>query len=490
MRGVRYVLCVGVGGVVISGGAHGADLPVKASPAEYVKVCATYGAGYFYIPGTDTCLKIGGLARVDAYVNAVGTFIPTIVSPSAATAFNGPGTAGGFGYPFRDDDDPQYLTRARAVTEFDARTQTEYGTLRSYVRFGAEWNSQAGAGVGAGSALYFERAFIQFSGFTFGYTQSFFDPGLDYMMTVPFTGSYNWTTLAAYTAQVGGGLSATVSIEDAANRTTGVQLTGSTVQPIFNINTIATGLSYTNFQAGQQLPDFVANIRLDQAWGTAQISGALHQVVATSPFYAGFVPGVNSSDMWGWAIGAHVEVKLPMLAPGDSAFIQASYEQGGANFLGLSGAGQARSVAVGAIDLQQVGGVLSGTGAFYNIADAVATNLLGDYSLTSGWAVQGQFRHYWVPTVRSAFALGYVSYQVPQNIVAAFDFNLYQAVFNTIWSPVKNVDVGFEVLYTKVDGSVPLGNYSAVNATGGFQGSLVGGSTDIWSGGVRVQRIF
>ncbi|MFG1347761.1 porin [Xanthobacter autotrophicus DSM 431] len=487
MRGVRYVLWVGAG--VISGSACAADLPVKAKSVEYLKVCAAYGAGYFYIPGTDTCIKIGGLARFDAYVNAVGTFIPEIVSPSAATAFNGPGV-GVFGYPFRDDDDPQYLTRARLVTEFDARTQTDYGTLRSYVRFGAEWNSQAGAGLGAGSALYFERAFIQFSGFTFGYTQSFFDPGLDYMMTVPFTGSYNWTTLAAYTAQFGGGLSATLSVEDAANRTTGVQLTGSTAQPVFNVNAATTGLSYTNFQAGQQVPDLVANIRLDQTWGAAQLSGALHQVAATSPLYAGFVPGVASSDKWGWAVGAHVEVKLPMISAGDSVFVQASYEQGGANFLGLSGAGQARSVAVGALDLQQVGGVLTTSGAFYNIADAVATNLFGDYSLTSGWALQAQYRHFWTPGLRSSFSLGYVSYQVPQNIVAAFDFNLYQAVFNTIWSPVKNIDIGFEVLYTKVDGSVPLGNYAAVGPTGAMQGSLVGGSTDIWSGGVRVQRAF
>jgi hypothetical protein len=44
------------------GGAQAADLAV-AEPVDYVKVCDAYGAGYFYIPGTDTCLKIGGFIR-------------------------------------------------------------------------------------------------------------------------------------------------------------------------------------------------------------------------------------------------------------------------------------------------------------------------------------------------------------------------------------------------------------------------------------------
>jgi len=44
------------------GGAQAADLAV-AEPVDYVKVCDAYGAGYWYIPGTDTCLKIGGYVK-------------------------------------------------------------------------------------------------------------------------------------------------------------------------------------------------------------------------------------------------------------------------------------------------------------------------------------------------------------------------------------------------------------------------------------------
>lgn len=30
---------------------------MEERPVEYVKICSLYGAGYFYIPGTDTCLN-------------------------------------------------------------------------------------------------------------------------------------------------------------------------------------------------------------------------------------------------------------------------------------------------------------------------------------------------------------------------------------------------------------------------------------------------
>ena len=45
-------------GLMVASGAYAADLPGEAAPAavDYVKVCDAYGAGFFYIPGTETCL--------------------------------------------------------------------------------------------------------------------------------------------------------------------------------------------------------------------------------------------------------------------------------------------------------------------------------------------------------------------------------------------------------------------------------------------------
>ena len=57
--------------VLIAGvGAQAAELPVKAKPVEYVKVCTLYGDGFYYIPGTQTCMKIGGFVRAEIKYDA------------------------------------------------------------------------------------------------------------------------------------------------------------------------------------------------------------------------------------------------------------------------------------------------------------------------------------------------------------------------------------------------------------------------------------
>ena len=57
MKMVKSLLLVSAAGLVAVSGAQAADLPVKAKPVEYVKVCSLYGAGFYYVPGTDICLR-------------------------------------------------------------------------------------------------------------------------------------------------------------------------------------------------------------------------------------------------------------------------------------------------------------------------------------------------------------------------------------------------------------------------------------------------
>ena len=516
MKMVKSLLLGSAAGLVAVAGAHAADLPVKAKAVEYVKVCSAYGSGFFYIPGTDTCIKIGGYARFDTYVNAVGTFNPYI-SSAAGTGFSGPGGLNA-AFPFRDNDDADYLTRARGVVDFDARTATDYGTLRSYVRFGGEWNSQTGSNAGSGNGFYFERAFIQFAGFTFGYTQSFFDLALNYMLTTPYAGSNQWTTLAAYTADFGNGFSATVSLEDTANRVTGVQYGFAQVGGATNAANVAnqlawTGASYYNAVGGQQAPDIVGNLRLSQAWGTAQIAVAAHQVNTADVnniASLGLPAIVGSTDTWGWAVGGGAEFKLPFLAAGDSVFFQAGYADGALSYLGLSGTSQGRANGLGSISLNPlalyVPGLGVGNGAYASLADAVLSPF-GTLETVSGWSLQGQFRHFWTPALRSAVYAGYVSIDMPNSFTsiglvdtggaqapgvfyAPTGVDMWQLGFNTIWSPVKNLDIGAEILYSKIELDGP--NQFVRTAAGGATGLdiLSGTSTDVWSGGVRVQRNF
>src|SRR5262250_3138006 len=156
MKMVKSLLLGSAAGLVAVAGAQAADLPVKAKPVEYVKICSVYGAGFFYIPGTDTCIKIGGWVRAE-YTFQTGTG-------------DQPFFSGGAGRNNRIDSN-EYNIRARWVTSIDVRTQTEYGTLRAYTRAGF----QTTTGETTQGRIYTERAFIQFAGFTFGKSQSYFD---------------------------------------------------------------------------------------------------------------------------------------------------------------------------------------------------------------------------------------------------------------------------------------------------------------------------
>ena len=66
MKLLKSSLLASAAGFAAVAGAQAADLPVKkAAPIEYVRVCSAYGAGFFYIPGTDTCIRLSGRARLD-----------------------------------------------------------------------------------------------------------------------------------------------------------------------------------------------------------------------------------------------------------------------------------------------------------------------------------------------------------------------------------------------------------------------------------------
>ena len=384
MKLVKSLLLGSAAGIAAVAGAQAADLPSrKAAPVEYVRVCSAFGAGFFYIPGTDTCLRVGGRVRAE-YT---------------------------FGERWSAGQD-SFGTRARGRIYIDARNQTAYGTLRTFVRYDLTTNtgsyryggSNAGAnrfnGVNGANedAAALDSAFIQLGPLTAGKIQSFYSfYANDYGFQVLRT-SDRQVNVLAYTATFGGGFSATISLEDP--KTTG---RGGTTN-IFAAN----GLEVRNAYAGTTYPDVVASLRVDQGWGSAQLSGAFgDRSTYSSPYLRAnpdFVPGavgtvvngVNGNgakkDEMGWAIQAGVKINLPMLAAGDALFLQAGYADGALEYLGWgssAGHGRLPRYAVANFGVNNLGQVKSNTG--YNLVAAL--------------------RHYWTPSVRSDFLASYSALQ-------------------------------------------------------------------------------
>src|SRR5215471_11039555 len=263
MKMVKSALLGTAAGLVAVAGAQAADMPVKAAPVQYVKICSLYGDGFYYIPGTDICLKVGGYVRGEYAYNA---------GSSMAT-----GPFAGLAVGAKDRLDGQDFTmRTRAYAWFDSRQQTEYGTLRSYLQIGVNYDSPQGTTTNFNA----NRAFIQFAGFTVGTAQSFYDfyssPASSFFgPNSSDTGDPGWKVFA-YTAQYGNGFSATFSIEEPRQFTTALPTTG-----VANMNLGNFSLGTNNFDTDRakiRFPDLVQNWRVDQAWGSAQLMVAAHDV--------------------------------------------------------------------------------------------------------------------------------------------------------------------------------------------------------------------
>ena len=493
-------LCLGsAAGLVAVAGANAADLPVKAKPVEYVKVCSLYGAGFYYIPGTDTCIKVGGYVRFEAYHNSIGSHAPFLFNNSQA-AFT------------RVTD--TFAMRARGMLTADARSQTEYGTLRGYVRFGIQTTTAPSQAAGnpaipAPAVAAEARYFIQFAGFTFGLTDSFFDfyNGAAYGFTPQFANSAvgpAGIVAAAYTAQFGNGVSASISLEDWSTRQKAILDQTTAATPLAPFAATVTDAS------GSKVPDIVGNIRVDQAWGSAQIMGALH--LNSARYYTVSATannvlcvGTNNAcqgypdDKWGWAVGAGMTLKMPW-DPKDTFSFQVAYTEGA-----IAYAGQGLTTA-----FAQKAGTIAGI----PVLDAAFSDTNQPLRLTEAWSVTASFEHYWTPTLRTAITGQWieVDYDAPTNallcrgtplspvgIFAVFGGTtncadvggtVWQLAQRTMWNPVANLDIGLEVAYSKIEP-----NITGTTAAGGLgQGTPFTtynwGDLDVWHATLRVQRNF
>ncbi|MNE22901.1 putative outer membrane protein y4fJ precursor [compost metagenome] len=113
---------------------------------EYVRVCDAFGTGYFYIPGTETCLKIGGYVRVQVDGRSDYDF-------DAGTV-----------------EDSGYKTNTRGHLTLDAKSDTEFGTLASTITLEANTNTT--------SDFFLDETFIELGGLRIGYFYNYFDTGL------------------------------------------------------------------------------------------------------------------------------------------------------------------------------------------------------------------------------------------------------------------------------------------------------------------------
>ncbi|MFL4982164.1 MAG: porin [Xanthobacteraceae bacterium] len=513
MKMVRSLLLGSAAGFVAVAGAQAADMPVKAKPVEYVKICTLYGAGFFYLPGTDICVKHGAYVRFQAYYNH-----------GATSATNGPLFQNAIQASNFLNSPNDLLVRSRAVYTLDARTQTEWGTLRAYALIGytQDWlNYQAVAGNAA--ALYATRGFIQFAGFTLGKATSFYDiwsvPANSYFAIPSSDTGDAGDIVAAYTFQFGNGISATLSAEDPRRQTVvNTSITAAGVNPF------PLGVTNTADMSQVRWPDIVANLRVDQAWGSFQIMGAVHDasggyfvpsvgVTCNVTAFGGTLTGQlacgHPDDELGWAVGAGGIFKIPMpTGLTDIASFQVNYSEGASRYVAVTQFGVGNPALFGGTSAvlcptiqPVVGGGLNtptclGSVGFGLISDGIYANpgaipgYDGSVQNTKVWGVNASWDHLWTPNLKTsvygwfihtdynatATALigtavcgGLAGTATPIGVVPVGlgtaansinrvtncdpDFNWWGVGSRTQWNITSSFYVGFDVLYQKLETS-------------------------------------
>jgi hypothetical protein len=420
-------------------------------------------------------LKIGSFVRVQTSFNTAQSDIPL-----------GAGSDAGQGRETRTDT-ANFGFRTRAAVSVDLRTQTEYGTLRSYMDVGAQWSASFAGSTADNNAttadtLWVDRGFIQFAGFTVGRIRSYFDInsfapyGYSNVRMSGDTGALGIYGLA-YTAQFGNGVTASLSFEDNG------QASGGRGHLTSNMALADFALGTTSFDnRGQQAPDVVGALRIDQAWGYAQVSAALHD--ASGGYYtpAGINTGCgvgancttngHPSDKYGFAVSGGFTLNDILGFKGDTFGLQAAYSQGAAGYV---------TRATGAWQMYGSGN----NAGFGWVTDGVYdTN--GSVELTTVWGINGYAQHLWNPRWRTSIYGGYVEIDydataatiinshltggslaacgvtavAPAGTVARTpavgnacspNFSFWQLGTRTQWNPHPDLDIGLDVLWTHLN---------------------------------------
>ncbi|TFV36602.1 porin [Bradyrhizobium niftali] len=457
-------IVLGSAAMFVGAGAQAADLPVKAKAIEYVKICSLYGAGFYYIPGTDTCIKLGGYLRAD-------TVLATSVDFDAASS----GVAGA-----RNRLSNYYTTRARQDLQIDTRTATEYGVVRTFAELVYTWTSGTYTGVGttgvngattyststasqiAGGSLGVYYAFIQFSGFTFGKAESQFrTPWAQYpanIVELPGGGGWDPVNQVTYTADFGQGITASVSAQD--------QVQNYTTN-IWNVSAAtaagqAVGVYGANDIGGSRAPDLVARVRVDQAWGLFQASFAAHENHAA--YYGASELTGHPDDKWGWAGQLALSIKNLPTGPGDTINLTGVYTNGASrynfqDYMSTTYAMYGGTSVAGAYQSLGIAGV----------SDSVFVTGAGQ-ELTTTYGFNGGYTHNWDPYWNSSIfgawaavrynsaAKGYICGAFVANLALSSglggcnpDFNYAVVGTKTSWTPVKGLTFTGELAYMMLD---------------------------------------
>ncbi|MBV2142680.1 porin [Falsochrobactrum sp. TDYN1] len=299
---IKSLLLGSAAALVAATGAQAADVIVAPEPeaVEYVRVCDAYGAGYFYIPGTETCLRVHGYVRYDVKAG-----------DDAYSGFDREGWDKG----------------ARFALRLSTASETELGTLSTFTElrfnYGADSSGIDGVYGDASGSTDLRFAYIKLGGLKVGIDESEFHTFTGYLGDiinddVVDAGTYR-TGKISYTFTGGNGFSAVLALEEGGD----------------------------DYVIDEYVPHIVGGLKYAQGWGSIAAVAAYDSVIEewsakarldvnlTEQFSAWVQGGYSSEEgidqnygRWGgdWAVWGGLKFKATERA---AINFQAAYEDWG-----------------------------------------------------------------------------------------------------------------------------------------------------------------
>ncbi|MFZ2106613.1 MAG: porin [Roseiarcus sp.] len=471
---MKSLLLGSAAGIVGIASAQAADLPTRkgAPAAEYVRICSISVNGTpvvgWTLPGSDTCFKltgyvtgqIGGGNIKDGQLLAYGPgasiplsnglgpiLVPTGMQVTTPT--RGLEAAGSTGRP-------DFGWNTRLNFGFDAVSNTAYGPLTAHAEMQFENSNGFGNDVSnplGGSAAYLNLAYVTWAGITAGKAPSFYSftgGGAGwYNFFSPDQQGFNQPDLLAYTAAFGGGFSATIAAQSPGSN--GGSGGGTDQNGVSGNQYDGLGRGFDYQYNGQSIPDFVANLKVVQGWGSAQISGVGHYVDVT---------GFNGLEqrVEGWGIDAGVSFNIPQFGVGDKFLVTGTYTQNAAWYSGFPDA------MFGEL------GAVSGNGQQMAIADTYENPSGNSFARPDMWTVSAEFDHHFSPQFVGSLegSYGQVRWQNTDFSSVVSNSNSWLAGVVAHWFPMGNssLDFEFETLYMNSQTQTPNGFIAGAPGSG------------------------
>jgi hypothetical protein len=291
---IKSLLLGSAAALAVVSGAQAADAVVAAEPEpmEYVKVCDAFGTGYFYIPGTETCLKVGGRVRFDV---------------QAADSYSVKSQEG-------------YNTRTRGEIYMDSASDTEYGALKT--QFIGRFDFDGTYNDGQHTTTKLIAANISLAGFQVGLADSVYSSFTNYAGDIINDDVISYGGFEVnqinYTYDNGAGFKAVVAVEADDTEVTRVNAAGVEYKKVINgkdyVPNVVAGVGYSMGSFGvtvvggydERVEEGAVKARLDGNFGavSAFVMGAWNSGGVNA-----YAPGDQYVGWGDWAAWAGVGYK-------------------------------------------------------------------------------------------------------------------------------------------------------------------------------------